>query len=106
MCSSDLVTRSPADPPHYAFGGGGEYYCQGAALTYRILSVTLRGILRRMPGIELAGPVRYEPSAFVTALASLPVRFDRADAGDGVSRERQLIAELEQLTGKEVVLQD
>jgi cholest-4-en-3-one 26-monooxygenase len=99
------LTRTASDPPHYAFGGGGEYYCQGAALTYRILSVTLREILRRMPGLALAGPVSYEPSAFVTALTSLPVSFDRAEAGDGVSRERELIAQLERLTGKKVSLE-
>jgi cytochrome P450 len=99
------VTRAPSDPPHYAFGGGGEYYCQGAALTYRILSVTLREILRRMPGLALAGPVAYEPSAFVTALTSLPVRFHRAESGGDVSRERELIAELERLTGKKVTLE-
>lgn len=72
------VTRARCNPPHYAFGGGGEYFCQGAALTYRMLSVTLREVLRRMPGIELAGPVTYEPSAFVNAITSLPVRFQPA----------------------------
>lgn len=99
------LTRAPSDPPHYAFGGGGEYYCQGAALTYRLLSVTLREILRRMPGLALAGPATYEPSAFVTALTSLPVRFDRAEARGGVSREQELIAQLERLTGKKVILE-
>jgi cytochrome P450 len=99
------ITRAPSDTPHYAFGGGGEYHCQGAALTYRILSVTLREILRRMPGLALAGQVSYEPSAFVTALTSLPVSFDRAGAGDDVSREHKLIAQLELLTGKRVTLE-
>jgi cytochrome P450 len=72
------ISRSKHTPPHYAFGGGGEYFCQGAALTYRMLSVALREILRRMPGIELAGPATYERSAFVTALTSLPVTFKPA----------------------------
>jgi len=92
-------------PPHYAFGGGGEYFCQGAALTYRILSVTLREILRRLPGLELTGAPSYEPSAFVTALTSLPVTFNRADSIDTERRERELVHELERLTGKKVTLE-
>jgi cytochrome P450 len=70
------VTRAKCTPPHYAFGGGGEYFCQGAALTYRMLSVTLREFLRRLPGIKLAGPATHEPSTFVNALTSLPVEFN------------------------------
>jgi cholest-4-en-3-one 26-monooxygenase len=99
------LTRTPSDPPHYAFGGGGEYYCQGAALTYRILSVTLREILRQLPGPALGGPAVHEASPFVSALTSLPVTFDHAEAGDDVSRERELIAQLERLTGKKVTLE-
>lgn len=72
------VSRVKGNPPHYAFGGGGEYFCQGAALTYRMLSVTLREILRRLPGIELAGPPVHVRSTFVNALSALPVRFKPA----------------------------
>jgi cytochrome P450 len=99
------VTRAKCTPPHYAFGGGGEYYCQGAALTYRMLSVTLREVLRRLPGIELDGPVSYERSTFVTAPTSVPVRFNRAGSIDSRRRERDLIHELERLTGKKVNLE-
>jgi cytochrome P450 len=99
------VTRTKCDPPHYAFGGGGEYFCQGAALTYRIMSVTLREILRRLPELELAGPVTYEPSAFVTAPSSLPIRFNRTGSLDTQRREQDLVDELERVTGKKVTLE-
>jgi cytochrome P450 len=71
------VTRSKCTPPHYAFGGGGEYFCQGASLTYRMLSVTLREVLRRLRGITLAGAATHERSTFVNALTALPVEFDQ-----------------------------
>ncbi|HZZ51519.1 MAG TPA: cytochrome P450 [Pseudonocardia sp.] len=69
------VTRTRTEPAHYAFGGGGPHFCQGAGLANRMVSVTLMEVLKRFGDLELAGEVRRNPSAFVNSLASLPVRF-------------------------------
>ena len=60
---------------HYAYGGGGPHHCQGAFLADVTLSIALTEIITALPGLEQAGPVSREPSAFVNQLTSLPVRF-------------------------------
>lgn len=69
------IAREVRDLPHYAFGGGGPHFCQGAFLAHKMLSVTLSEIVKRMADIEPAGPITRSPSAFVNSLTSLPVKF-------------------------------
>ena len=67
------VTRT--DHAHAAFGGGGRHFCLGAGLARLELRVIFEELLRRMPDIELAGPVERVETSWANALTSLPVRF-------------------------------
>lgn len=68
------ATRSPN--PHLAFGFG-THYCLGASLARLEIKVALECLLERMPDMERAtdGPLRNQPSFFITGLEALPVRF-------------------------------
>ncbi|MFE4536185.1 cytochrome P450 [Streptomyces scopuliridis] len=69
------LTRSPN--PHVAFGHG-PHYCTGAHLTRLQLSVALRVLLERLPGLTLAEPAASLPWDETTPLrapARLPVRW-------------------------------
>jgi cytochrome P450 len=48
------IGRSPN--PHVSFGAGGAHYCLGANLAKREVHAMTRALVRRFPGIELAGP--------------------------------------------------
>jgi cytochrome P450 len=59
---------------HLAFGGGGARMCIGAGLGRLELRVTLEVVLRRLPGLQLAGePVRVR-SNWLDGMTSMPVR--------------------------------
>jgi cytochrome P450 len=66
------VGRNPNE--HLAFTYG-EHYCLGANLARLELRVMLEEILRRMPDVELAGPVQRLRSNFVAGIKHMPVRF-------------------------------
>jgi cholest-4-en-3-one 26-monooxygenase len=66
------VTRSPNN--HLAFGIG-EHFCLGANLARLEIRVMFEELLRRMPDIELAGPVRRLRSNFINGVKEMPVRF-------------------------------
>jgi cytochrome P450 len=67
------ITRSPN--PHVGFGGPGPHFCLGAHLARREITVMLRELLTRLPGIHAtAEPVRLRTS-FVNGLVSLPCAF-------------------------------
>ena len=76
------VTRDPN--PHVAFGGGGAHYCLGANLAKTEVAVMIGALLRRFPGLELAGePVWHGagPAHNVgVSLEALPVRLGPAAA--------------------------
>lgn len=72
------ITRGAPDVAHYAFGGGGPHYCQGANLTHRVLSVAFREIFRRLANIEQAGDITRVQSPFINSLTSLPISFTPA----------------------------
>ena len=78
--SFDLA-RSPND--HLAFGHG-EHFCLGANLARLELRVILDEVLRRIPDIELAGPIERLRSNFVAGIKHMPERFTpkRATAGE------------------------
>jgi len=74
------LTRTPND--HLAFGHG-EHFCLGANLARLELRVILEEATRRIPDIELAGPIERLRSNFVAGIKHMPVRFapKRASAG-------------------------
>ena len=73
------VTRTPND--HVAFGHG-EHFCLGANLARLEMRVIFDEITRRMPDIELAGPVEKLRSNFVAGIKHMPVRFTPRAASD------------------------
>jgi linalool 8-monooxygenase len=60
---------------HQAFGGGGRHFCLGSPLARLELKLAFPQILRRLPDMELAGPVGRTRSNWVNGVTSLPVRF-------------------------------
>jgi cytochrome P450 len=60
---------------HTAFGGGGRHFCLGSPLARLELKLVVPEILRRLPDMELAGPVGRTRSNWVNGFTSLPVSF-------------------------------
>ncbi|MDP3768407.1 MAG: cytochrome P450, partial [Dehalococcoidia bacterium] len=67
------VGRSPN--AHLTFGAGGPHFCLGASLARLENQVMFEELLRRLPGIELAGPVARLRSNFINGIKHIPVRF-------------------------------
>lgn len=70
------ISRAPN--PHLAFGGGGTHFCLGANLARVEASAIIPGVLERMSGLELAGPVERTRSNQMNGIKSMPVRFTPA----------------------------
>jgi cytochrome P450 len=66
------IIRSPN--PHVGFGAAGPHYCLGAHLARRELTVMLRELLTRVPGIT-AGPPDRLLSSFINGIKRLPCQF-------------------------------
>jgi len=66
------VGRTPND--HVAFNYG-EHFCLGANIARLELRVLFEELLRRLPDIELAGPIQRLRSNFVSGIKHMPVRF-------------------------------
>jgi cholest-4-en-3-one 26-monooxygenase len=66
------VGRTPNE--HLAFGFG-EHFCIGTTLARLEIRVMFEEILRRLPDLELAGPVRRLRSNFINGIKHMPVRF-------------------------------
>ena len=66
------ITRWPN--PHVGFGGAGPHYCLGAHLARRELSVMLRELFTRVPGITAGQPDRLL-SSFINGIKRLPCEF-------------------------------
>ena len=66
------VSRDPN--PHIAFGYG-PHFCLGANLARMEIQCMFDELLRRLPDIEVSGPVRRLRSTVVNSIKSLPVRF-------------------------------
>ncbi len=60
---------------HSAFGGGGRHFCLGAPLARLELQLVFPELVRRLPDMELAGPVGRTRSNWVNGFTSLTVRF-------------------------------
>jgi cytochrome P450 len=67
------VSRRPNE--HVAFGGGGPHFCLGAHIARIEIAVMLREVLTRLPELELAGPVEWLASNFISGPKHLPVRW-------------------------------
>ncbi len=68
------ITRADAKH-HIAFGGGGPHFCLGANLARLEIEAILREILARLDDLELAGPITWQASNFISGPATMPVRF-------------------------------
>ena len=66
------VGRTPNE--HLAFGLG-QHVCIGNSLARLEIRIMFEELLRRMPDVQLAGPVRRLRSNFVNGYKSMPVRF-------------------------------
>lgn len=66
------VGRTPNE--HIAFGGG-QHFCLGANLARLEIRIMFEELLRRLPDIELAGPVRRLRSNFINGFKTIPVQF-------------------------------
>jgi cholest-4-en-3-one 26-monooxygenase len=67
------ITRWPND--HVSFGGG-PHFCFGSHLGRMEITSMFGELMRRMPGIELAGEVRRLRSNFVNAIKEMPITFE------------------------------
>jgi cholest-4-en-3-one 26-monooxygenase len=67
------VERSPNE--HVAFGGGGPHFCLGANLAKLEIRLMFEELLRRMPDMELSGPVQRLRSNFINGIKHIPVSF-------------------------------
>jgi cholest-4-en-3-one 26-monooxygenase len=65
------VARAPNE--HLAFGAG-EHFCLGASLARLEIKIMFEELLRRLPGLGLAGPVRRLRSNFINGWKTIPVR--------------------------------
>jgi cytochrome P450 len=67
------ITRSPN--PHLGFGGPGPHFCLGAHLARREITVMLRELFTRLPGVHAAAPPVRQRAGFVNGITSLPCAF-------------------------------
>jgi cholest-4-en-3-one 26-monooxygenase len=63
---------------HVAFGGGGPHFCLGANLARAEIKVMFQELARRIPAMELNGPVRRLRSNFINGIKEMQVRFPAA----------------------------
>jgi len=66
------IGRAPND--HLGFGIG-PHFCLGANLARLEIKVMFEELLRRLPDIELTGPVERLRSYFISGIKTMPVRF-------------------------------
>jgi cholest-4-en-3-one 26-monooxygenase len=71
------VRRTPND--HLAFGIG-EHFCLGANLARLEIRLIFEEMMRRLPDLEFAGPVRRLRSNFINGIKAMPVRRASASA--------------------------
>ncbi len=67
------ITRSPN--PHVGFGAPGPHFCLGAHLARREITVMLRELFTRLPGLHATAPPVRQRASFVNAITSLPCAF-------------------------------
>jgi linalool 8-monooxygenase len=62
---------------HQGFGGGGRHFCLGSPLARLELKCVFPEIVKRLPDMELTGPVERSRSNWVNGFTSVPVKFTR-----------------------------
>jgi cytochrome P450 len=67
-----MLRREPN--PHLAFSSGA-HFCLGATLARAEARVMLRGLVDRLPGLELVGRPQWRPGFTIRGLQALPVRW-------------------------------
>ena len=67
------IRRDPNE--HEAFGGGGPHFCLGTHLAKLEIRVMFEELMRRIPDMELAGPVERLRSNFINGIKHMPVKF-------------------------------
>ncbi len=65
--------RTPNE--HLGFGGGGPHFCLGANLARLEIRVMFEELFKRLPDLEITGPVPRLRSNFINGLKHMPVRF-------------------------------
>lgn len=73
----DVLDLSRADNPHMAFGNG-PHVCLGQHLARIEIDAMLREVLTRMKDFELAAPVEWLASNFISGPKAMPLRFRAA----------------------------
>ena len=68
----DDIGRTPND--HLAFGIG-EHFCLGSNLARLEIRAMFEELLRRLPDVELAGPVDRLRSSLINGIKRMPVTF-------------------------------
>jgi cytochrome P450 len=67
------ITRSPN--PHVGFGAPGPHFCLGAHLARREVTVLLRELFGRLPGIHATAEPVLHSASFINAVKTLPCAF-------------------------------
>ncbi|HET6970652.1 MAG TPA: cytochrome P450 [Phenylobacterium sp.] len=73
----DVLDLSRPDNPHIAFGTG-PHGCLGQHIARIEIDAMLREVLTRMKAFELAAPVEWLPSNFISGPKAMPLRFRAA----------------------------
>ena len=73
----DALDLSRAENPHMAFGNG-PHVCLGQHIARIEIDAMLREVLTRLRDFELAAPVEWLPSNFISGPRSMPLRFRSA----------------------------
>jgi cytochrome P450 len=73
----DVLDLSRPENPHIAFGTG-PHGCLGQHIARIEIDAMLREVLTRMTDFELAAPVEWLPSNFISGPKAMPVRFKSA----------------------------
>ena len=71
----DRFDVSRADPAHIGFGGG-IHFCVGAPLARQELEVSLAGMVRRFPDLQLVEQPAYKPGFVLRGLTALHLQAD------------------------------
>ncbi|WP_233277939.1 cytochrome P450 [Myxococcus stipitatus] len=80
------ISRFPNE--HIAFGIG-QHYCLGTSLARLEIRVMFEELLKRLDGLELAGPVERRRSKLVNAIRAMPVRRPPSSRPREGARENQ-----------------
>ncbi|QSQ14985.1 cytochrome P450 [Myxococcus landrumensis] len=80
------ISRFPNE--HIAFGIG-QHYCLGTSLARLEIRVMFEELLKRLDGLELAGPVERRRSKLVNAIRAMPVRRPPSSRPRDGARENQ-----------------